>query len=594
MSDTVVIAVKDCPDSPQAVAQHWRRVAIVAAAFVFVVGMTMVTAHLVQRSSDPWRSTRLLKMKEELRAQPRNETLKTQIRELDLELRQRYFHLLWLKASGAYLLYGGVTVFLIAAGRQRRINRRPVLPKFNPAAAEQLARVRSDSRFAVGACGAAIVVTFAAVVLGAKPLNSAQFVATSTNASGPAEVAAIPEDCASEQELGANWPAFRGFDGSGVSVDSALTLNITNVIWKSPSLAPGFNSPVIFGDNVFFTGGDAKKREVFCVDAATGELRWRQAVENVPGSPPQLPEISETTGFCAPTVATDGRRVYAWFANGDMAAFSLTGQRVWVKHLGTPKNIYGHATSLRTWQGLVIVQFDQGEPEDRLSKLLALNGRTGATVWEKSRPVGASWATPIVVPAGRIASQSAAQIITLAMPWVISYAANNGVELWRAELLEGEVTPSPVFTGGLLYVVSPSQKVIALHSEGTGDVTKSHVSWTSQEGATDVTSPVSNGELVFTVSSGGTLNCLDGKDGKKLWEHDFAMVTQASPVIAGNELLVLSTKGDVVVVQAGREFRELVRLKLEDEFFASPALTGARVILRGNKNLWCLGKRGAP
>ncbi|MEY4385970.1 MAG: hypothetical protein RLY20_1253 [Verrucomicrobiota bacterium] len=585
MSDTVVIAAPKPIRSPAELAAVWRWAAITAAIFSIVVGVAMVFAHLEHKSSDPWRSPELLKLKARLRDEPHNDALKTQIREMDLQLRQRYFHLLSLKASGVYLLCGGAAVFLIAAGQVRRIHRRPSMPKLNPLAAEQLVKARRESRLAIAGCGAVIVTVLFATAYGSKSPLPDDAVVAAKLVSG-SEATAVAADCATDDELRANWPGFRGFDGNGYSASGSLPDSFAAevALWKSPVPAPGFNSPLVFGAQVFFTGGDATKREVICLDANTGALSWRQAVEKVPGSPAQLPEIPEQTGFCASTAATDGRRVYAWYANGDIAAFSLDGRPLWARHLATPKNPYGHATSLRTWRDRVIVQFDQGEPEDRLSKLLALDGRTGATIWEKLRPVGASWATPVIA---EVAGKS--QIITLAVPWVMSYDVVTGAELWRVQTLEGEITPSPIFAGGQVIVASPSSKLAALRPDGAGDVSKTHLAWSVEEGAPDVTSPVSNGELLFSVSSGGLLVCFEAKGGKKIWDHDLAMETQASPAIVGDRLLLLSAKGDVVVCPVGREFKELSRAKLEDAFFASPAVANGRVYLRGNKNVWCFG-----
>jgi outer membrane protein assembly factor BamB len=114
------------------------------------------------------------------------------------------------------------------------------------------------------------------------------------------------------------------------------------------------------------------------------------------------------------------------------------------------------------------------------------------------------------------------------------------------------------------------------------------VAWSSEEPAPDVTSPASNGELVFTVLSTGSLRCFDLKDGKLIWEHDLEMEVQASPALAGHQLLLLSTKGHAVLIEAAREFKETGRLQLEDAFYASPALVNGKVYLRGATNLWCL------
>jgi len=149
-----------------------------------------------------------------------------------------------------------------------------------------------------------------------------------------------------------------------------------------------------------------------------------------------------------------------------------------------------------------------------------------------------------------------------------------------------------VFAGGQALVVSPSTKLMALRPDGAGDVTKTHVAWTAEDNIPDITSPVSNGELVFVATSGGIVACYDTKDGKKVWEHDFEMEVQSSPSIIGDRLFVIGTKGVAVTVETGRQFKELARSNLADKFLASPAFADGRVFLRGVTNLYCIGPTG--
>ena len=403
---------------------------------------------------------------------------------------------------------------------------------------------------------------------------------------------ALAADLPKTEEYRANWPRFRGPEGSGVSAagDYPVTCDAkagTNIAWTVPVPAAGFNSPVIWGDRVFLSGGNEIKWEVMCFDAKSGKLLWDKQVPKADGTPADPPETLEQCGMAAPTVATDGRRVYAMFANGELAAFDFEGNVVWTKHLGIPKNPYGHATSLLTWQDRLIVQFDQGTPEETLSKIFAFDGATGAVVWEKPRPAGASWATPIIFEAA-----GKPQLITLAAPWAISYAPKDGTEIWRPNFLDGEVTPSPVFAGGTLFIVSPANKLQAVRPDGQGDVTKTHLDWIGEDGIPDITSPVSNGELVFVVDSSGMMTCYDAKDGKKQWEQDLAQECNASPSIAGNRVYVFTRKGTMLVVEAGREFKELGRSALGEPVFASPAFAGNRIFVRGVKHLICIeGKK---
>ena len=181
------------------------------------------------------------------------------------------------------------------------------------------------------------------------------------------------------------------------------------------------------------------------------------------------------------------------------------------------------------------------------------------------------------------------QIITLAVPSVIAYATTDGTELWRADGLNGEITPSPVWAGGLVFVPSPSENLRAIRPDGQGNVTKTHVAWTNEDNVPDVSSPLSNGDLVFMMTTAGMLSCLDAKDGKKQWDHDYETEFHASPSLAAGRLYLFSQKGTAVVVEAGRQFKELFRTEMNDGFHASPAFAEDRIFLRGLTNVWCLG-----
>jgi outer membrane protein assembly factor BamB len=282
-------------------------------------------------------------------------------------------------------------------------------------------------------------------------------------------------------------------------------------------------------------------------------------------------------------MSTDGRRVYVIFANGDVGAFSLEGKRVWAKYFGPFHNPYGHAISLATWQDKLVLQLDQGEGEDGLSKLVLVDGLTGKVAWQRPRKLGASWASPLVFEAA-----GKAQIALLSLPYITSYAAADGTELWRADVLYGEVTPSPIFANGLVIVASPSDKLVGIRPDGQGDVTKTHLAWKNEDFIPDVTSPASDGGLVFMITTSGVLTCVDAKDGKKVWEQDYEQEFHASPAVAGNKLYLLSQKGTAIVAEVGRQYKELFRTEMSDSFHASPALVDGRIYLRGVTNVWCL------
>jgi outer membrane protein assembly factor BamB len=562
----------------------WRMTAWIAGLFSLVVGFVMVLGHLQGHADLPLQSPQLKQQKEKLRLAPSDESLKQRIRQLDLQLRQRYFRLLSQSRSGVYLLALGAILFAVSVNQISRLQKRRPRPDPRLSQAQQAARA-VRIRWSVAASGVSVGAFLLILSLGRStplPKDAADLEKTGNAVGAVAAAPPLP----SPEEVAQNWPQFRGPNGRGVSTatNAPTAWDVktgSGIAWKSPVPASGFSSPVVWGNKMFLSGGNAAQREVFCLDAQTGALLWRQPVASPPGVKPA--EVPDSTGYAASTMATDGRRVYVIFATGDLAAFTLDGKPVWSKGLGPLKNPYGHATSLAILRDQLVLQLDQAETEDGKSILYAIDGSTGKVLWQKPRKVPASWASPILIEAA-----GKTQIIALAGSWVIAYSATDGSELWRVECLTGEVLPSPAFADGLLFIASPSEKLLAIRPEGQGDVTKTHVAWTEEENVPDIASPVSNGELLFTLSTGGMLTCIDPKDGKKVWEHDFDMEFHASPIVAGNRIYLFSQKGTAFVVEAARQFKEVLHTEMGDSFQASPAFAANTLFLRGVTNLWAI------
>ncbi|MBU6398695.1 MAG: PQQ-binding-like beta-propeller repeat protein [Verrucomicrobia bacterium] len=575
--------------------RDWLLVGWLAGGFTAVVAGVMIFGQLRASANDPLKSPPLEAAKKELRVNPTDEALKQRIRDLDLQVRRQYFRHQTLNHSGAYLLLAGAILVCLAARRVRAGHEPLPRPALNHDAAEQAMRASARIRRTVAALGVAIGASFLVLALGAKTALPTRAGESAGHPSPDAPTAGQAMDPGPPlAEIQVNWPRFRGPEGNGVAgvTNPPLAWNATTgagVIWKSAVPLPGPNSPVVWGERIFLAGADAQSREVYCFNGATGDLRWRRAVQPSLAAPAPLPKVSELGGFAASTAATDGRRVFAIFATGELVALDLDGNPVWTKNLGVPDNPYGFATSLVVWQGRLLLQLDQGQGSNSTkSKLYAFEAATGRVIWERNRSAPSSWATPIVIEAaGRH------QLITLGEPWLIAYDAADGNELWRANCLGADLAPSPVFAAGLVVFASPWKQLAALRPDGRGDVTKTHLAWTIEENVPDITSPVANGELLFTVGSQGLLTCYDVKDGKRLWDHDLDMECHASPSLAASRLYVVGSKGTTVVVAADRQFKELGRAELGEAIYASPAFVGERIYLRGAQHLFCVGARTA-
>lgn len=386
---------------------------------------------------------------------------------------------------------------------------------------------------------------------------------------------------------GPDWPRFRGPTGSGLSGHEDVPTawdgaTGESILWRTPIPLPGNSSPVVWGDRIFCTGADPDAQAVYCLDADTGDVLW---TGDVPAGAP-MPEVNDMTGYAAPTPTADGQHVCALFANGMLVCFDHEGKQVWDEDLGVPDNPYGLASSPVIFEDVVIVQYDQGTEDDDQSLLFALDIGSGEERWRAPRGTAASWATPLVVGADK-----RQELITCAQPWVIAHDPATGRELWRAGCIGGDVAPSPILAGGLAFTVSDRSCLAAIRPGGTGDVTNRHVAWTAEDDLPDICSPVSDGELVFTLTTYGMLTCRQATDGEVVWQQELDATFQASPSIVNGKLYVTSSEeGETFVIAVGRTFEELGRAVLGEPVSASLAFGPGRIYMRGRRDLYCIGQ----
>jgi len=584
-------AVEPAAAPPRAI-DVWRRTWLtmltVTALVVLFAGSRMLIGHFGHRTDTLLEPPELLEAREQLLANPKDTALKEHIRTLDLALRQRYFAHLHTNAVGAWLLLAGGVMLIVAGGGWTATWRRLPMPQPLSAGALSPRRHADSSRWAIGGVTAVVGIAFLIVAASrSSPLPSSLADLETLLA---VDVEASPVDPGpSPEEWMANWPMFRGPRGDGVAAATNAPIQWNaetgeGVLWKSPVPQLGHSSPVVWGNRVFLTGGDLEARRVLCFDAESGELVWDRPVPPPSRGFPEPPEVMEDTGVAASTAATDGRRVYAIFATGELAALDYAGHVVWSKALGVPDSMYGYASSLVVWKDVLLVLYDQGDGTDGKSRLFAFDSATGALRWEQPRPVAASWSTPLIAEA---AGQT--QILTLGEPWAMGYEASTGAEVWRLDCLGTDLAPMPVVVGNFLVVVSPGNHVSGLRMDGQGDVTETHQAWQYDEYVPDITSPLSDGQRVYLLITYGDLVCIDGTTGEMLWEEPLDLEFNASPTLVGDRVYVFSAEGTAVVLEAGAEYREVSRGELHEPVRASPAFVGSRIFVRTAENLFCLG-----
>ncbi len=547
--------------------------AIVSGMLALIVFSLIVINYIQARIVDTKLENQLESLKTEIQNRPDDEQLLSQIRQLDLQFRQNHIRRLDRSSKGSYLLLGSLVILLISIKCADVFNRKMPIP--------QPTANKSNEQFH-RATFARISVTAGAIIIG----STALFLATRPKIDFP-EAGPKIVSWPSMEEVHKNWPSFRGPEGLGINPYTNIPTRWdakTNegILWKTKVPLPGNNSPVVWGDRVFISGGDPNELQVFCFDADSGKLLWTGDVTRTIDEDPL--DIMEDTGFSAPTVATDGQRVYAIFATGDVGCFDYNGRKVWEKSLGIPDSAYGYASSLAMYRNLLLIQYDQGTAEDEISAMIALDGFSGRLAWQTKRPVGGSWSSPIVTAVG-----NQYQLITCGDPWVIAYDPANGSELWRADCLGSDTAPSPIHANGLIFAIEPYSKLTAIKPDGRGNVTETHIAWTIEEGGPDICSPVSNGEFIFLLATEGWLSCFSLSDQKRVWEKEIGEYFMASPTLVGDRLYLLSDEGNMFIIEAGPEYKEITKCELGEKCNASPAFADGRIYIRGAENLYCIG-----
>ena len=551
-------------------------IAAVACAFSLLAGILVVANLLSTRCASPLDTPEIDALRASLRANPADEGIQARIRDLDWSTRDHYFRGLVSHRTGVLLLLGGLGVALASLRVVSRLGRRVVDPRTLPPDLDAL-QAESLARWTVAGVMVAVVATgtcLRVVESGSSRVPSA--------VKGQAATPVPPVH-------GPLWPSFRGGDGSGAALSSFAPVvwdgaSGTGILWKVPVPLPGSSSPVVGGNRVFLTGATDARRDVYCISLESGELLWRAEVKSAAAPAKAVPGIFSDTGYAAPTPVTDGLNVYALFVNGDMIGLDHCSKVLWTADLGLPVNRYGHSSSLAWHQGRVLVQYDQEAGKATPSRLMALDPATGKTVWSTARPVSDSWPSPVVVDTG-----AGFQVVTVANDWIIAYDPASGEELWKVACSGSDVAPSPILAGRLILVSITGDKIYAIRTDGRGDVSGTHVAWTSEEGVCDVPSPVSDGTLAFFVNSSGLLTCLEVESGRKLWEQALEGEFYGSPGIAAGRLYLVARNGTVFIVKAGRQYEEIGRASLGEPSDGSPVFAGDRMLIRGIRNLFCIG-----
>lgn len=395
----------------------------------------------------------------------------------------------------------------------------------------------------------------------------------------------------------ADWPQFRGPGGLGLA-DAAHPPTEwgpdTNVAWKVAVPGKGWSCPVVAGGRVYLTTavpkGEGKAADqslrALCYDAQTGQLAWDREVFVQDGK--TAPPIHSFNSHASATPAVEGDRVFAHFGHQGIGCLSAAdGSLLWTNRELPYKPVHGNGGSPVPFAGKVFVCMDGTDRRE----VVAFDAATGKVAWEAKRTHPAarpfSFGTPLVITvAGK------PMVVAPGSDVVSGHDPETGKELWAVTYKGYSVVPRPVFGHGMLFLSTgfDTASLLAIQIEPSGDGFAAKVAWKTDKKVPRNASPLLVGDELYMVSDTGDVSCLDAETGKVHWSQNVPGKYWASPVSAGGYVYVQNEAGVGTVLKAGKAFEEVARNDLREHTKASYAVDGAAMLIRTEKHLYRVGK----
>jgi outer membrane protein assembly factor BamB len=294
-------------------------------------------------------------------------------------------------------------------------------------------------------------------------------------------------------------------------------------------------------------------------------------------------------------VSTDGQRVYAYFGNAGLLALDFDGKQVWHVSFGTITLYHGPGGSPLLYKDRLILFQDQRLMDRNVPTdpgfIVAIDKMTGRQLWRKTRTPQPGWGTPIAVQVG-----DHVEIIVSGSRRIEAFDPETGNLLWSCGGNTVEVTPTPVVAHGLVFATSGrAGPTLAIRPGGSGDVTSTHVVWSTPKGSPFVPSPLVLGDYLYTINDMASVaSCHNAKTGELIGQLRLGEAQRegfsASPVAVGGRIFFTNDEGETFVLSPAPDFRLLHVNRIGEKTLASPALVDAKWYIRTQDHLVCIGE----
>ena len=383
----------------------------------------------------------------------------------------------------------------------------------------------------------------------------------------------------------ADWSQWFGPNRDGVSSETGLLKKWSDsgpvVLWRTP-LGEGFSSIAIARGAVYTMFAEGKDEYAVCLDAATGQERWRVKT----GS-----NFSDWQGGNGPrsTPIIDKERAFFLGANGQLYAIDVEdGETVWSHHFQTefisdPPH-WGFSTSPLLEGELLVVEVGGSSGKS----FIAFDKTTGRVAWT-SQDDAPSYASPIAITVSDIR-----QIVFFPVSGLVGVAAKDGRLLWRHPWQTGPDVnaATPVFLApDRLFISSGYGKGAAviqlIFQNGQFAVKKV---WRNRSMKNHFATSIHRKGYLYGFDN-AILKCIAAETGQEQWRK--RGFQKGSLIFADGYLIVLGEQGKLALVEAIPEayIEKASAQVLSPRCWTPPTLANGRLYLRNHTEMVCLDLR---
>lgn len=395
-----------------------------------------------------------------------------------------------------------------------------------------------------------------------------------------------------------------------------------NIKWKVDLGAQSYGNPVVAGGKIFVgtNNENPKNPEVkddkgilMCFRESDGRFLWQAVSDKLAsGGANDWPLV----GVCSSPVV-EGNRLYYVTNRGELVCLDTEGftdgkndgpyqdeaykgptdaDIIWKLDFMKELGVYQHNmanSSPTVWGDLLFVETSNGKDENdekipapKAPSFIAVDKNNGKLVWQDNSPgdriLHGQWSSPAL---GEVRG-----VMQAFFPggdgWLYGFNARTGEKLWSFDLnpkdavwpkTRNDAIATPVFHEGKIYLATGQDpehgegvgRMYCIDPTGSGDITESGKVWRFDKiRRTISTAAVADG-LVYISDFSGFLHCLDAATGQPYWTYDMLAAVWGSPLLADEKVYLGDEDGDVVVMQAGKEMKQIAELNMGNSVYGS-------------------------